>query len=55
MTKYRVKNEYIDNWYGGEADLDYINECQTNGLPQEDIDHMVREYGNEVLDQLEEV
>lgn len=55
MTRYRVKDGYADSWYGGEADTDYIEECQTNGIPQEDIDHMVREYGPEILDQLEEI
>ena len=52
---YRVKEEYIDSWYGGEADLEYIDKCQNAGIPQSDIDHMVREYGAEVLDQLEEI
>ena len=51
----RVKTEYIDRWYGSEADMSYIKECQTNGIPAEDIAHMVREYGSSVLDELEEI
>lgn len=52
--KYRVKREYADRWYG-DADTSYIEECQKNGVPEEDIRHMVREYGESVLDELEEI
>ena len=52
---YRVKKEYIDWWYDGIADLNYIIECQESGIPAGDIEHMVREYGEDVLGQLEEV
>ena len=52
--KYRVKTEYMDLFYG-PASNEYITECQEHGIPQEDIDHMVREYGDGILDELEEI
>lgn len=53
--KYRVKEAFIDNWYGGETDVDYIEKCQNDGIPEEDIKHIVNEYGAQVIDQLEEI
>lgn len=53
--KYRVKEEYVDRFYGRLASTEYIDGCQENGVPQEDIDFMVREYGEEIYDMLEEI
>ena len=56
-TNYRVietsTNEYIDRWYGN-ADSDYINDCQTYGIPQEDYELLVREWGQETVDEMTE-
>ena len=52
--KFRVKDEYADSWYGS-ADPEYIEKCQTEGIPVEDIAHLVREWGEGILDQLEEI
>ena len=51
---YRVKQEYVDMFYG-PCSVEYIEECQQHGVPQEDIDHMVREYGDGIMDELEEI
>ena len=53
--KYRVKQEYVDRFYGSTASTKYIEDCQKNGVPQEDIDFMAKEYGEEVNDMLEEI
>ena len=52
---YRVIERYIDNWYGKECDTEYIEKCQKEGIPEEDIKHMVNEYGMEVTELLEEI
>lgn len=52
---YRVIERYIDNWYGKECDAEYIEQCQREGIPEEDIKHMVNEYGMEVTELLEEI
>lgn len=56
-TNYRVieteTNEYIDRWYGN-SDSDYIKDCQTYGIPQEDYDQLVREWGQEAVNEMTE-
>lgn len=44
-TLYRVKAEYIDQVYGN-CDTQYRDSCQANGIPAEDLAHLVAEWGN---------
>lgn len=53
MKKYTVKAEYADQIFGGECDTEYIEECMRNGIPEEDVMHLVREFGEEVLEQFD--
>ena len=50
---YRVKAEYIDRFYGS-ADSDYVEQCQTNGIPEEDLDFLSQEWGD-LSEMLEEI
>lgn len=50
---YRVKEEYIDRWYGNNTDIDYINNCQEYGVPVDDYNHMYSEFGTDVDEMLE--
>lgn len=55
MKKYIVKPEYQDEFYG-RCDVEYIEQCQERGIPQEDIDHLIREWGEDaVMEMLEEL
>lgn len=53
MKKYMVKTEYADQIFGGECDTAYVEECMQNGMPEEDVMHLVREFGEAVLDQFD--
>ena len=53
MKKYIVKPEYADQIFGGECDTAYVEECMKNGMPEEDVMHLVREFGEEVLEQFD--
>lgn len=53
MKKYTVKSEYADQIFGGECDTAYVEECMQNGMPEEDVMHLVREFGDAVLDQFD--
>lgn len=55
MKRYRVKAECIDCFYGREASLEYIQECQRRGIPDDDLSFMIREYGTDIFDLLEEI
>lgn len=52
---HRVKREFIDKWYGRECDPAYIEKCQEDGLQAADIAAAVREWGIDILSQLEEI
>ena len=52
--QYKVKDGYIDLFYG-PASTEYIDHCQKYGIPQEDIDEAVQEYGEEIYSELEEI
>ena len=54
MKKYIVKEDCIDRFYG-RADSEYVEECQNNGIPTEDIEFMLSEYGEDIYDLLEEI
>ena len=53
MQKYRVKAEFADQIFGGECDTAYVEECMQNGMPEQDVMHLVRELGEEVLEQFD--
>lgn len=53
MKKYTVKAEYADQIFGGECDTEYVEECMQNGMQEEDVMHLVREFGEAVLDQFD--
>lgn len=53
MKKYTVKAEYADQIFGGECDTAYVEECMKNGMPEEDVELLVREYGEKVLEQFD--
>lgn len=53
MKKYIPIPEYHDQIFGGECDTAYIAECMANGMPEEDVEHLIREYGAEVLNMFE--
>lgn len=53
MKKYTVKPEYADQIFGGECDTAYVEECMKNGMPEEDVEFLVREYGEKVLEQFD--
>lgn len=52
MKKYTVKAEYADQIFGS-AESSYVDECMQNGMPEEDVMHLVREWGPEVLEQFD--
>lgn len=52
MKKYTVKAEYADQIFGS-AESSYVDECLQNGMPEEDVMHLVREWGPEVLEQFD--
>ena len=49
MKKYIPIPEYHDQIFGGEVDTVYIEKCMTEGMPEEDVKHLIREFGAEVL------
>ena len=53
MKKYIPIPEYHDQIFGGEVDTAYIEKCMTEGMPEEDVKHLIREYGAEVLNMFE--
>ena len=53
MKKYIPIPEYHDQIFGGECDTAYIAECVANGMPEEDVKHLIREFGEEVLNMFE--
>lgn len=53
MKKYMVKTEYADQIFGSECDTAYVEECMQNGMPEKDVMHLVREFGEAVLDQFD--
>lgn len=54
-SQYRVREGYGDRFYGS-ADSSYVEDCQENGIPVEDIEALSREWGaDEVAEMLEEI
>jgi len=53
MKDYRVKTEFADQNFGGECDTAYVKDCMQNGMPEEDVMHLVREFGEDVLNQFD--
>ena len=53
MKKYIPIPEYHDQIFGGEVDTAYIEKCMTEGMPEEDVEHLIREYGAEDLNMFE--
>lgn len=51
--KYRVKEEHVATFYGN-ADAATIEDYQTNGIPEEDLEQLTREWGD-LSDVLEEI
>lgn len=51
--KYMVKPEYADQIFSGECDTSYVEECMKNGMPEEDVQHLIREFGKEVINMFE--
>ena len=41
---YRPVERYADNWYGGEVDIDYVEECQARGIPMDDLLHLIKSW-----------
>lgn len=48
MKKYIVKAEYIDRFYGS-CESEYVEQCQADGVPQEDIEFLISEWGEDVV------
>ena len=53
MKKYIPIPEYHDQIFGGEVDTTYIEKCMIEGMPEEDVKHLIREFGAEVLNMFE--
>ena len=53
MKKYIPIPKYHDQIFGGEVDTAYIEKCMTEGMPEEDVKHLIREFGEEVLNMFE--
>lgn len=53
--RYRPKERYADAWFGGEVDVDYVEECMTHGFPVDDLIYLIKEWGSEAINQLEEL
>ena len=53
MKKYLPKMESADRLFGGECDTAYVERCMTEGMPEEDVKHLIREFGEEVLNMFE--
>lgn len=54
---YRVKEEYIDNWYGAQT-LEEIEESQRSGFDMEEIERLAREWDvslEVLMEQVEEI
>lgn len=51
--KYRVKAEYADAFYGS-TDSAVVEDWQTNGIPEEELVRLTREWGD-LTEQLEEI
>lgn len=52
-SKWVVKDEFINQFYGN-TDQETIQDYQTNGIPEEDLQHLEREWGDlsEMLEEL---
>lgn len=50
MKKYMLKMESADRLFGGEVDTAYVERCMAEGMPEEDVKHLIREWGTEVLE-----
>ena len=50
MKKYIPKTESADRIFGGECDTAYVERCMTEGMPEEDVKHLIREWGAEMLE-----
>lgn len=48
--RYEVKEKYADQLFGGETDTSYIEDCMKNGIPEEDLMELYREWGSEALE-----
>lgn len=44
-TVYRVRDEYIDRFYGG-TDPQVIRDYQENGIPRDDLEQLESEWGD---------
>ena len=55
-SKYKVIDEYeaIERFYGN-ADTEYVDDCQMCGIPQHDLDFLIGEWGESIMDLLEEI
>lgn len=54
---YRVKDEYIDQWYGSES-TDAIEAQQEKGFTLEEVKRLASEWGcsvDDLMEQLEEI
>lgn len=54
---YRVKDEYIDQWYGSES-TDAIEAQQEKGFTFEEVKRLASEWGcsvDDLMEQLEEI
>lgn len=59
---YRPTERYADSWYGGEGDVEYVEDCQKYGIPMDDLLHLIKSWNadepgklEEIISQLEEV
>ena len=53
MKKYIPIPVFHDTIFGKECDPDYIAECMANGMPEEDMKHLLHEFGAYVLSMFE--
>lgn len=57
VEKYRVLDDYIDQWYGNADDED-IEEKQEEGWTEEEVEKLAQKWGksyDELMEQLEEI
>ena len=57
VEKYRVLDDYIDQWYGS-ADSEDIEEKQEEGWTEEEVEKLAQEWGksyDELMEQLEDI
>lgn len=52
-SNYRVKEEYIDVFYGS-ASTDVIEDWQFYGIPEDELERLTREWGD-LSEELEEI